>query len=683
MQCIYIYIGFTSSFRWITDYLHLNKELLNKHRIEIVMEHEYSSFYKTIKYYDIESRLERKAFAPVLQKMEACRSTLRTGKSLLFFFHTPEPATYKQFAAMLRENRFFSRYPVKVLVGIGNPLCAFEIQIRSETPLSHFYANDSPKTHKSNVQAISLASRYAHLHECVALIRKVWGDQSVELAWSQANVPVARPDAEHGNHVARWIGCDHMQLLDTPPKHRAGFQSWDGQCFYSIRSIRDNVWPEMSEDVYLRQCYALDATWEPAVVTPLNARELLVERGEQDRRQLEAELGISKGTLDGPDWLQTAQQSFFDKPTYAAHAQTMAAALPLQVAAPLAKRFSQDLYTLGNPLRKDCIIVFLRALQEAHPTQGSIGDPLPPVELTVLTMAYNHENYITQCLESVLEQRTDFPVRHVVLDHCSTDQTPAIIAAYASKHTTIQPVLLASHRDGANVSELFSRCRSRYAALCDGDDYFTDPYKLQKQVDFLEKNPDCALCFHPVAVVYDNGTHPPHIYPPENCLPGGIKEKNALPDLFKGNMIQTNSVVYRWRFTEGLPAWFHAELCPGDWYWHLLHAEMGAIGYIPEVMAVYRRHDKAMYYNSGNILEHRSKYGMNELHCYDVVNKHFNNTYFEEICRLANDVFANFAELKVNNNASIFLDTACNLYPEFAMYFMNQIKIISSKAQHA
>jgi len=579
---------------------------------------------------------------------------------------------------MFREKNYFSEYPVKVLVGIGNPLCAFELQYRSESPFTFFYAAKSVETYKHNAQAISFAGRYANLHKCLTVIRREWGEECVSLAWSRGDAPVARPDAEHGNQVANWLGCDSLSFLDTTPKHRAAFQSYDGQFLWHVRRIRENAWPEMDEDVYLRHCCALDATCEPAVATPRSARTLLAERGEQGRRQLETELGISTGALDGPDWLLTAQRRLPDKTAFSVHAQALAEALPRQVAEPLAQRFIQDICTIRNTIVLDAVQFFLRALQRVHGPAGMIGEPLLPVGLTVLTMTYNHEKYIAQCMESVLSQKTDFPVRHIVLDHCSSDQTPAIIAAYAAQHASIQPVLLAQHWDWESISNLFSRCRSRYAALCDGDDYFTDPDKLQKQVDFLEKNPDCALCFHPVAVVFENGSQPTHTYPPENGLPGGLKEKYALPDLFKGNMIQTNSVVYRWRFAEGLPKWFHADLCPGDWYWHLLHAEMGAIGYIPEVMAVYRRHDKALYYHSENILEHRAKHGMAELYCYDVVNKHFKNDYFDDLSRLANGVFANFLELKVKNNASIFLDRACELFPDFGRNFMKQIKLISA-----
>jgi hypothetical protein len=90
--------------------------------------------------------------------------------------------------------------------------------------------------------------------------------------------------------------------------------------------------------------------------------------------------------------------------------------------------------------------------------------------------------------------------------------------------------------------------RSPYVAICDGDDYFTDPLKLQLQADFLDAHKDCGLCFHVVRVVYEDFPEREHLYPPVEQLPRGIRTFYYLSDLIKRNLIQTNSAMYRWRF---------------------------------------------------------------------------------------------------------------------------------------
>lgn len=298
--------------------------------------------------------------------------------------------------------------------------------------------------------------------------------------------------------------------------------------------------------------------------------------------------------------------------------------------------------------------------------------------LTVLTMTRNHKNYIMDCMESVRAQRTDFPIEHIIVDDASDDGTQDIVDNYAAAHPHVRPLYMPWRSSGGtNIRSLFTACKSRYAALCDGDDYFTEPTKLQKQVDFLTRNQDCALCFHPVLALYEGNTHPSFIYPAPQMMPRGLRDKYYLADLLKGNLIQTNSVVYRWRFRDGLPDWFRSDLCPSDWYWHLLHAETGKLGFIPEIMAVYRRH-AASYYAKSFIdhVEHRRQHGMAELETYTAMNAHFNNRYFRAFAAMANGVFTDFFDIQTRQGDSRLLDEASARYPDFALNFLKTLKII-------
>jgi hypothetical protein len=154
--------------------------------------------------------------------------------------------------------------------------------------------------------------------------------------------------------------------------------------------------------------------------------------------------------------------------------------------------------------------------------------------------------------------------------------------------------------------------------------------------------------------------------------------------------MQTNSVMYRWRFRNGLPDWFRTDLTPGDWYWHLLHAEMGKIAFINTEMSVYRRHEKGVYWLSEvDAIKHRALVGMRELEVYDVINKHFDRKFESILLDLTNGVFADclLYDTRQKEEAGAEADTAeepvlnklCDKYPDFARHFLDSLKIVSAK----
>lgn len=116
----------------------------------------------------------------------------------------------------------------------------------------------------------------------------------------------------------------------------------------------------------------------------------------------------------------------------------------------------------------------------------------------------------------------------------------------------------------------------------------------------------------------------------------------------------------------------------GDWYWHLLHAEQGRIGFLPEIMSVYRRHGNSLYKDSFvNRLEHRRKFGMAELETYHTVNEHFQNRYFLPLAKLANGVLCDFLEIFMKKGDKHLLDLACESYPKFGQYFLSEVTLTS------
>lgn len=131
--------------------------------------------------------------------------------------------------------------------------------------------------------------------------------------------------------------------------------------------------------------------------------------------------------------------------------------------------------------------------------------------VAIKCMTYNHESYISQCLDGFIMQKTDFPFIAVVHDDASTDKTASIILEYAKKYPNIiKPIFETenqySKHDGSLTRIFDSALPSgvKYIAICEGDDYWVDPLKLQKQVDFLEQNLFYSMCFHNAIILYQD-----------------------------------------------------------------------------------------------------------------------------------------------------------------------------------
>jgi glycosyltransferase involved in cell wall biosynthesis len=231
-------------------------------------------------------------------------------------------------------------------------------------------------------------------------------------------------------------------------------------------------------------------------------------------------------------------------------------------------------------------------------------------KVSVVTITYNHESYIRQTLDSFLMQETDFPFEIVVADDCSTDKTQDIVREYAKAHPGIIKPILRKKNIGAVPNSISSlqAAEGKYIALCEGDDYWTDPKKLQTQVDFLDKHPGYGLCFHPAKVIFQNNEEKSFTHP-------DVSEKATFTTtgLVQRNFIHTSSVMYRRQKYDKIPE----NILPLDWYLHLYHAKFGKIGFIEQPMSAYRRHTGGIwweaYENMDNLLR---KHGLKWLALY-------------------------------------------------------------------
>ena len=209
--------------------------------------------------------------------------------------------------------------------------------------------------------------------------------------------------------------------------------------------------------------------------------------------------------------------------------------------------------------------------------------------LSICCTAYNQENYIVQALEGFLMQKTTFPIEIIVHDDASTDRTADIIKEYAKKDNRFVTILQSENQYSKNVKPwanfVFPKAQGKYIALCEGDDYWTDPMKLQRQVDFLENNSDYALCAHHVKIYIEKSKE----FRPDST---NVPETTTNAYLANRCYLHTNTVVLRNNFV--LENWF-SYLPVGDWPLFLIQSQNGLIMKLKDVMSVYRVHDKGVW----------------------------------------------------------------------------------------
>lgn len=184
--------------------------------------------------------------------------------------------------------------------------------------------------------------------------------------------------------------------------------------------------------------------------------------------------------------------------------------------------------------------------------------------VSVCMTTYNHAPYIAQAIESVLMQRTDFAVEIVIGEDCSTDNTLTICQHYQTLYPDIVRVVTGSSNIGmrANYRRTIAACRGKYVAMCDGDDYFTDPEKLQLQVDLLENNPEIAMCYtrserkgdssseiYPSGALHTTFEDMLRLNTAENCTTVALREK------IEQYYTQIDPLSHSEWLTDDLPMW--------------------------------------------------------------------------------------------------------------------------------
>ena len=223
--------------------------------------------------------------------------------------------------------------------------------------------------------------------------------------------------------------------------------------------------------------------------------------------------------------------------------------------------------------------------------------------VTIRCITYNHERYIRQCLEGFTMQKTNFRFEAIVHDDASTDGTANKIREYAEKYLDIiKPIFETenqySKHDGSIARILNEHTHGKYVAMCEGDDYWIDPLKLQKQVDFLENNPEYTMCFHN-AVVYKEEI-------PNVSLFNLMKydEDLSIHDAIHKWLVPTASIVFRRDAIPNYPQWM-PRIYSGDYSLVLLALYYGKVRYLHSISSVYR-----LSYSTGSMSTLMKNQGM-------------------------------------------------------------------------
>jgi glycosyltransferase involved in cell wall biosynthesis len=216
------------------------------------------------------------------------------------------------------------------------------------------------------------------------------------------------------------------------------------------------------------------------------------------------------------------------------------------------------------------------------------------IKVSVWVVTYNHEKYISECLNGIINQKTNFDFEVIVGEDCSTDNTRKICEEYVAKYNNI--VLLPNTKNLGlvkNWERTLNACKGKYVAMCEGDDYWNQPNKLQTQVDFLEANPDYSISFHKVNVFFEDGVKHHNLFE-------HLEEREfSAKEVYDKWTILTSSVVFR-NFKEKIS--FPKSIYITDIFLSLYLLEKGKAFCHNFVGVAYRRHLKSISLSSSTIM---------------------------------------------------------------------------------
>lgn len=249
------------------------------------------------------------------------------------------------------------------------------------------------------------------------------------------------------------------------------------------------------------------------------------------------------------------------------------------------------------------------------------GDP----EVSVSVVTYNQVGLLGRALDSILQQQVNFPLEIVVGDDCSTDGTKQLIEAYTVRYPSLlRPIFHNSHLPGipgrANNMLNPMACRGKYTALLDGDDYWTDPLKLQRQYDVMERHPTLSCCFHDTEL-REVDAHNQLLYIPHsrNGTGAGRRRTGFYPHeefcLDRNIKVHTSSCFFRTGVFGDWPEGYD-QVVAADHYLFLLITQRGPVFYDERIMSVNERQPASLTNSAAYLAEHRIERRVRDLRTY-------------------------------------------------------------------
>lgn len=206
--------------------------------------------------------------------------------------------------------------------------------------------------------------------------------------------------------------------------------------------------------------------------------------------------------------------------------------------------------------------------------------------VSINCITYNHEKYIRDAIEGFLMQKTNFDFEILIGEDCSTDYTLEIVKGYVDRFPEKIKLITSDVNVGwrKNSERVLANSQGKYIALCEGDDFWTDPHKLQKQVDYMESHAECSFCFHAASIVDASGKQTNRRFRSYEksgiCLTGDVIEGG-------GEFCPTASILFPKKLVENLPT-FYQNAHVGDYPLQMWLAIQGYGYYFDEDMASYR-----------------------------------------------------------------------------------------------
>jgi glycosyltransferase involved in cell wall biosynthesis len=304
--------------------------------------------------------------------------------------------------------------------------------------------------------------------------------------------------------------------------------------------------------------------------------------------------------------------------------------------------------------------------------------------VSVCMITYNHEFFIAQALDSILMQKTDFEYEVVIGEDCSSDNTREILLRYKKKYPDKFKLLLHDENKGMMLNSFMTlqECKGQYIALLEGDDYWTDPIKLQYQIDEMQKNPLCGISFHSSTILSDTieikkianrRAKENKIFSTSEIIYGGDT----------GCFCHTASFVFKSEIIEKLPD-FYKNAPLGDYFLQILCSMDGGALYLDKVMSVYRVNTSGSWSESMQTVEKRKLFFKRFLSTLDDLNIFLNGNYKKEINFIIErqyfDIALFFLRNKKYNCFMKYLNDFFNINNSFKMKLLYFIGVYTRSA---